>query len=200
MPAYPGAIDTFAYDEGEFSFTTIGDVAPVGMCGSGLIDLLAELRRHDLMTPKGVFADKRQFELTVVPEYGITLSREDASNLAQAKSANYSGQLIVMRALGVDPLQIDTLYLAGGFANYVNVRNAMDIGFLPPVPEERVKKVGNASAQGAHHILISDPVRRAAEELSQQIEHVELETTPDFFEVFVDGCQYKPMPEHFSSN
>lgn len=198
MPAYEGAIDSFAYRDGEFSFTTIGDSSPVGICGSGLIDLLAELRRHNLMTKKGVFADKRQFELKVVPSHGITLSREDASNLAQAKSANYSGQLIVMRELGVDAREIETLYLAGGFANYVNVRSAIEIGFLPPVPEDRIKKIGNAAAQGARQMLVSEDHRGAAEEFARKIEHVELETTPDFFEVFVDGCQFNPMPQHLA--
>jgi uncharacterized 2Fe-2S/4Fe-4S cluster protein (DUF4445 family) len=77
----------------------------------------------------------------------------------------------------------------------VNVRNAIEIGFLAPVPEERIVKVGNASVQGAKEVLLSRRKRQAAEALVKQIEHVELETTPDFFEVFVEGCQFKPMPE-----
>ena len=107
---------------------------PAGLCGSGLIDLLAELRRYDLMTPKGVFADKKRlFEL--VPNRGITFSRLDASNLAQAKAANFCGQYIVLRTLGLDPSDVQQLYLAGGFANYVDVQAAIDIGFLAPVPK-----------------------------------------------------------------
>ena len=89
---------------------------------------------------------------------------------------------------------VDRLYLAGGFANYVNVRNAIAIGLLAPVPEERIVKVGNAAVQGAREILLSRTKRRALERMVQTIEHIELETTPDFFELFVDGCQFKPMP------
>ena len=145
------------------------------------------------MTPKGVFADK-QYEFTIVPEHGITFSRQDASNLAQAKAANYCGQFIVMRQFGIRPADIGRLYLAGGFANYINVGNAVEIGFLAPVPQDRVVKVGNASVAGARQMLLSRRKRRAIEELVKRIEHIELETTPDFFEVFVEACQCRPMP------
>ena len=145
------------------------------------------------MTPKGVFRDRAR-EIMVAPEQGITLSREDASNLAQAKAANYCGQFIVLRKFGIDPGDVTKLYLAGGFANYVDVRNAIDIGFLAPVPEDRIVKVGNASIQGAREMLLSRRKRQSVEGLVKGIEHVELETTPDFFEFFVEGCQFKPMP------
>ena len=198
MPAYDGAIESVRLDTdgGGARYETIGGGPPVGICGSGLIDLLAELRRHGRLTEKGVFAaDRRQFEMALVPEHGITFSKEDASNLAQAKAANYCGQYIVMRALGIDPGGVDRLYLAGGFAHHVNVANAIDIGLLAPVPVERVVKVGNAAVQGARAVLLSNRERRALETLVQDIDHVELETTPDFFDIFVDGCQFKPMPD-----
>jgi uncharacterized 2Fe-2S/4Fe-4S cluster protein (DUF4445 family) len=164
----------------------------VGICGSGLIDLLAELRRNDLMTPKGVFAKKAR-EFTIVPDAGITFSRADMSNLAQAKAANYCGQFITLRTFGVLPEQLHRVYLAGAFANYIDVGNAIDIGFLAPVPEERVVKVGNASVAGAKQMLVSRQRRQQIEQLVKRIEHVELETTPDFFDIFVEGCQFKPM-------
>ena len=194
MPGCEGAIESIGADNGGFDYRTIGGVEPLGICGSGLIDLLAELRRTDQMTPKGVFAD-RAFEINVVPEHGITLSREDASNLAQAKAANFCGQYIVMRRFGIAPGDVRRLYLAGGFANYVNVANAIDIGFLAPVDRDRIVKVGNAAVQGAKAVLLSRSRRESLERLIGRIEHVELETTPDFFEVFVEGCQFKPMPQ-----
>ena len=198
MPGCDGAIESFSWKAGEFDYRTIGDAAPQGICGSGLIDLLAELRRHELMTPKGVFRDKK-YVLDIVPEYGITFSREDASYLAQAKAANYCGQYILMREFGVDPADIRKLYLAGGFANYVNVANAMEIGFLAPVPQERIVKIGNASVQGAREFLISKSRRDSIQKLFKNITHIELETIPDFFELFVEGCQFKPMPNDIVS-
>ena len=201
MPAYDGAIEKISLgaDGADVCYETIGEVAPEGLCGSGLIDLLAELRRHDLMTAKGVFTvDKRLFELMLVPNHGITFSKEDASNLGQAKAANYCGQLIVMRTLGVDPGDIDRLYLAGGFAHHVDIASAAEIGLLAPVPEARVVRAGNTSLRGARGILLSRSKRRALEKLVCEIEHIELETSADFFELFVDGCQFKPMPERLN--
>ncbi len=198
MPGYEGAIESIRWGDGQINYDTIGGIAPQGICGSGLIDLLAELRRHNQMTAKGVFADRKQYDMTVVPEHGITLSREDISNLAQAKAANYCGQLIVLREFGIDPSEINRLYLAGGFANYVDVHNAVEIGFLAPVRGDRIVKVGNAAVQGAREVLLSRKKRDNIEHLVKGIEHVELETTPDFFEVFVEGCQFKPMPKELA--
>jgi uncharacterized 2Fe-2S/4Fe-4S cluster protein (DUF4445 family) len=192
MTAGDGAIEALGWNGRGWEHHTIGGVPPKGICGSGLIDLLAELRRHGLMTPKGVFANKAR-ELSIVPEAGITFSLEDMSNLAQAKAANYCGQVIAMRSFGVSPDQISRVFLAGAFANYVNVTNAIEIGFLAPIPEDRVVKVGNASVAGAKQMLVSRRKRRSIEDLVKRIQHVELETTPDFFDIFVEGCQFKPM-------
>jgi uncharacterized 2Fe-2S/4Fe-4S cluster protein (DUF4445 family) len=192
MTGCDGAIEELEWTGGAWRYRTIGDAPAEGICGSGLIDLLAELGKHGMMTPKGVFRN-RAYELAIIPERGITFSREDASNLAQAKAANTCGQAIVMRAFGVKPSEIDSLYLAGGFANYINVRNAIDIGFLAPVPEERIVKIGNASVAGARRMLLSRRTRLAMEDLVKKIEHIELETTPDFFDIFVEGCQFKPL-------
>lgn len=197
MPGYEGAIESLRWNGSAWDYSTIGNKAAQGICGSGLIDLLAELSRHELMSPKGVFVDK-QTELLIAPEAGITFSRLDASNLAQAKAANYCGQYIVLRALGLEPEHVKNLYLAGGFANYIDVQAAIDIGFLAPVPIERIKKVGNAALQGARDILLSVDKRQRYEAMVSQIEHIELETTADFFDLFVDGCQFKPMPTKLS--
>ena len=197
MRAYDGAIESIrlAADGTAANYSTIGGTPATGICGSGLADLLAELRRRGIMTERGVFtADRKLFAINVVPERGITFSKEDAGNLAQAKAANYCGQLIVMRTAGVEPVEIERMYLAGGFATYLDVRNAIDIGLIAPVPEERVVKVGNAAIDGARAVLLSKSKRRRAEEEAKRVTHIELETTPDFFELFVEGCQLKPMP------
>ena len=194
MPAYPGAIESVKWNGGEFTYTTIDEEIPQGLCGSGLISLLAELRRNEQMSPKGVFAERKQRIIPLLPEHGITFSREDASNLAQAKAANYCGQYIVLRHFGCAPEDITKLFLAGGFANYVNIQDAIEIGFLAPVPEENIVKIGNAAVAGATAVLLSKKKRSAVEAFVNNIEHIELETTPDFFDIFVEGCQFKPMP------
>ena len=200
MQAAEGAIESVELDAGgDFVFRTIGDAPPLGLCGSGLIDLLAILGSAGRMTPKGVFTPRADF-IDVDAEAGITFSRADGSALAQAKAANTVGQWILLRELGVDPGDVDHLYLAGGFASYVDARNAIDIGFLAPVPIDRIEKVGNASLRGARLLLLSAGARQRLAELIPQIEHVELEMTPDFFELFVDACQFKPLPDRLAGS
>ena len=192
MPGADGAIESVRIDGDRFDYRTIGGVDPEGICGSGLVDILAELRRADWMSQEGRFADGRD-EYVVAPERSITFSRSDASLLAQAKAANACGQRILLRRLGIEASQVDRTFLAGGFANAVDVPNAIDIGFLAPVPPPAVQRVGNAALRGAVMLLLSETKRAELDELIGRIEHVELETEPDFFDLFVDGCQFMPL-------
>ena len=144
------------------------------------------------MNTEGRFADGVD-EYLVAPGQGISFSRSDASLLAQAKAANACGQRILLRRLGVTADQIDRVYLAGGFANAVSVVNAIEIGLLAPVQVARVERVGNAALQGAVALLLSASRRDELEALVGRIEHVELETEEDFFELFVDGCRFIPI-------
>jgi uncharacterized 2Fe-2S/4Fe-4S cluster protein (DUF4445 family) len=192
MPGADGAIEGVRLDGDGFAIETIGDVEPVGICGSGLVDVLAELRRARWMNEEGRFRDSLD-EFVVAPEQGITFSRSDASLLAQAKAANACGQRILLRRLGVSAEQVDRVYLAGGFANAVDVANAVAIGFLAPVPVDRVVRVGNAALHGAAELLLSQRRRDSLDALIGRIEHVELETEADFFELFVDGCRFVPI-------
>ena len=192
MPGYDGAVETVEISGGAASISTIGDAVPQGICGSGLVDLLAELRRTGMMDRLGVF-ENGAGEFVFEPARKMSLSRADISALAQAKSANYCGQWIVLRKYGAPIDQITKLYLAGGFANYVNVGNAVSIGFIASLPEDRVVKVGNAALEGATIMLMNGGMRQVIEKMARQVEHVELETTPDFFDIFVEGCMFNPM-------
>jgi uncharacterized 2Fe-2S/4Fe-4S cluster protein (DUF4445 family) len=193
MPGYDGAVEKVTISEtGEADSAVIGDVDPIGICGSGLIDLLAELRRTGLMNELGKFNDGvDEYEFSTANN--LTLSRADVSALAQAKAANYCGQAIVLREYGLAIDKFEKLYLAGGFANYVDESNAIDIGFIANMPLEKVEKIGNASLEGAGIMLLSTVKREEIEKLTATIQHVELETAPDFFDFFVEGCHFKPM-------
>ena len=192
MPGYDGAIESIELSDGGVEYSTIGGVEAQGICGSGLVDALAELRRTGRMSELGVFRNGSN-AFPLAPERGIVLSRPDVSALAQAKSANYSGQYIALRRYGARPEGISRMYLAGGFANYVNVENAVSIGFIANLPAERIVKVGNAALEGATIMLLSRRMRGRIEDLARTVEHIELETTPDFFDIFVEGCMFKPM-------
>ena len=196
MPGYDGAVESVSIGEHSVNCKTIGGVPVQGICGSGLVDLLAELRRCGKMNELGVY-ENGDDAFVFAPETGMSLSRADISALAQAKSANFSGQYIALRRYGVPLGDIRRLYLAGGFANYVNVENAINIGFIANLPSERVLKMGNASLEGATLMLLNGNLRKRMERLVPQIEHAELETTPDFFDIFVEGCMFNPMQRDF---
>jgi uncharacterized 2Fe-2S/4Fe-4S cluster protein (DUF4445 family) len=193
MPGYDGAVESVRVREGLAEVSTIGGGTVQGICGSGLVDLLYELRTQGLMNELGALETGVR-EFLFAPEHGMGLSRADISALAQAKSANYCGQFITLRRYGQPVEDISRLYLAGGFANYLDVSRAIGIGFIADFPPERVARAGNAALEGATMMLLSQESRQRVEDLVQRIEHIELETTPDFFEIFVEGCMFKPMP------
>jgi len=203
MRAYEGAIEAIRLDEDGkgLSFSTIGDAEPKGFCGSGLIDLLAELVNRNIIDEFGVFLENPKLsEFTILEDYNLKISRQDISNLAQAKSANYSGQFLTLLSASVDPVEVDRLYLAGAFANYINVENACSIGLVAPVLPKNIERVGNAALHGARMALLSQSQRSSLNSASSQIKHIELETMPQFFEVFVEGCQLKAMPDRIGAS
>ena len=124
---------------------------------------------------------------TFHPENRLTLSRADISAQAQAKAANYCGQNIVLETTDTPITDYTRLYLAGGFANYINTRNDIDIGFTPNIDPNRIHKIGNASLQGATTMLTNASKRATIETLACRITHIELDTNPNFSDHFVEG-------------
>jgi len=192
MPGLEGAIESFRLDGGKPQYGVIGDVAPRGICGSGVVDVLAELARAGMVNRLGKFSDGIS-EFMLVPEHNIGIDRKDLSDLALAKSANYTGQQILLRKFGIEWDDLEFLFFSGGFANYLNVENAQAIGLIPPIDPNKVIKVGNTSLEGAAQMLINQGLRRKIEEVVRSVEHVELEAEPDFFYIYVEGCFLEPM-------
>ncbi|MFP6773401.1 MAG: ASKHA domain-containing protein [Alphaproteobacteria bacterium] len=196
MASYEGAIEAVRENGDDYGYDTIGDGAPVGLCGSGLIDILAVLRRTGRMNEKGALArekGQRNREIVIAAEQGITISGQDISHLAQAKAASNAGQGILMSRFGVGVDDISRLYLAGGFASHVDLSNAVEIGLLAPVAPDRVIKAGNTSLQGVSEALLNTDRRQHLEQLVRRAEHVELESEENFFDIFVEACFFKPM-------
>lgn len=193
MPGAEGAIERARLVDGRFEVDVIGDAPPEGICGSGLVDLLAILRRADLMTSRGTFRGGAA-EFRIIDEPRITFSRSDVSHLSVAKAATAVGQRVLLRRLGLRPEDLDHVYLAGGFANALDIRTAVEIGLLVDAPPGRIIRAGNASIAGARALLLSRGRRAALDSLVRRIEHVELETEPDFFDLFTDGCLFEPIP------
>ncbi len=193
MPGLDGAIERVEIsDDDTVRTTVIGDVPPEGICGSGLIDLLSELKRTGRMNQMGRF-ENGNGRFMIDPGHDIYFIENDASELAQAKGANVAGLHIVLSNYGIRYEDIDVFYLAGGFARHLNVEAARRIGLIPNLPLERIVQVGNASIEGASIALLSKTRREELEALVKRIKHVELETDPDFFDHFVTGCQFIPV-------
>lgn len=193
MPGMTGAIDSVHFDQETLRWSTIGDANPRGICGSGLVDLLGELARTGRISGTGRFVDGTH-ELAVAPEHGIAFSERDIAEIAQAKGSNFAAQMILMKLFGIGPGDIGKLYLAGGFAEYLDVAQASRIGLIAPVDEERIVKLGNVSLQGARILLCNEALRTELEEYTPHIEHVRLELDPDFFDLFVGGMGFQVDP------
>ncbi len=194
MPGLEGAIESVRIDaEGNLSYEVIGDSARAdGICGSGLVELLGELLRSERMDHLGRLANEAD-RFAVAEAGSVYLSEEDISQLAQAKGANVAGLEIVMKNLGRSSRDLDRFYLAWGFASRLDLDSARRIGLIPDLPDEKITRIGNAAIEGAALALLSTHKRRELEETVSRIEHIELETDPDFFDHFVEGCQFKPI-------
>jgi uncharacterized 2Fe-2S/4Fe-4S cluster protein (DUF4445 family) len=193
MPALEGAVERVRLrEDGRAEIHVIGGGEPAGICGSGLVDLLSELRRTGRLNEQGRFTDDAD-RFVVDDEHGLFLSETDINELAQAKGANAAGLRIAVESYGLPLPELSRLDLAGGFARYLDTAAASRIGLIPDLPGDRLRQVGNAALEGAAIALVSLPRRRALEEAVRRVEHVRLETHPRFFDIFVDGCQFAPF-------
>lgn len=199
MPALEGAIDEVRIaEDGNIGIHVIGEGQPQGICGSGLVDLLSELLRTGRMNELGRFEDDtRRIELyhSRQPDHDgdVYLLESDVNELAQAKGANAAGLKIVFSNYGMDFDDLDVFYLAGGFGRNLNVESSKRIGLIPNLSSRKIVQAGNIAIEGATMALLSRSKRQELEELVRKVEHCRLETHPDFFDFFVEGCQFKPL-------
>lgn len=199
MPALDGAIEEVAIaDDGTFRLRVIGDTKPEGICGSGLVDALSELLRTGRMNEMGRFQDDlRRVTLFHDPssseDQDIYLVESDVNELAQAKGANVAGLHVVFSTYGIDFDDIDVFYLAGGFGHHLNVEASKRIGLIPGIDSAKIVQAGNTAIEGATIALLSKSKRQELEILVRNVQHCRLETHPDFFNFFVEGCQFKPV-------
>ena len=193
MPGLDGAIEDVTLNEaGEFTLGVIGGGAPEGICGSGLVDLMSELLRTGRMNDMGRFDDgATRFALDA--GHDVYFLESDVNELAQAKGANVAGLQVVFSNYGISFDDVDVFYLAGGFGRHLKKEASRRIGLIPNLPDAAIVQVGNAAIEGACIALLSVDRRNALEALVTRVEHCRLETHPDFFEFFVEGCQFKPV-------
>ena len=220
MRAALGAIDR-VWIEADVSVRTVGDVAPLGICGSGLIDAVAALLDAGIVAPSGrLLASPEQalprallsrirkdgagvpeFVLARSSESGngqdILLTQADIRQLQLAKAAIMSGVVALQQVMGVGDDAISELMLSGGFGNYLSIRSARRVGMIPDLPPSRVRYVANAAGLGAQLALLSETERERAAALARQVTHVPLPTYPDFQQIFVDAITFPTTIEEY---
>jgi uncharacterized 2Fe-2S/4Fe-4S cluster protein (DUF4445 family) len=207
MRAASGAIERLRLAEGAIEYQTIGGVSPVGLCGSGIVDTMAQLFLAGVLDRQGRMRDHprvrevdgvREFVLVDGPTLlsasardtdrgAIAFTQQDVRQLQLAKGAMRTGIEILLAGSGRKMEEIDSVIIAGAFGSYIDVANAIVIGLLPRLPLERFRQVGNAAGMGAKLALVSRTRRDAARALASRIGYIELAAHPLFTTTFAQS-------------
>ncbi len=204
MKAVTGAIERVSISSNfEVKYKTVGDTRPTGLCGSAMIDAIAEMFKRGIINDKGSFnlqiktsrLRKSDGEVEFVIAWGhetatgkdITLTQHDIREIQLAKAAIFTGCSILMKRKNVDEEKIDRVLVAGAFGNYINPESAKVLGLLPDVPIKKIKFVGNTAIAGAKMALTSKEARKEANKISKKIRYLELAACPDFKEEFLNA-------------
>jgi uncharacterized 2Fe-2S/4Fe-4S cluster protein (DUF4445 family) len=199
MRAGAGAIEKLTIlDDGSIEFKTIGDTHPAGICGSGLLDTIAELFINGIIDRTGRFktnADERltegeeglQFQLVPAGNghQEIVITQADINNLIRSKAGVFAAIRVLMESTQTKPEDLEAIYIAGGFGNFLNVRQAVTIGMLPDVPLEKIQFVGNTSIAGAKTVLLSREALETAEQIAESMTYFDLMSHPKYMDEFI---------------
>jgi uncharacterized 2Fe-2S/4Fe-4S cluster protein (DUF4445 family) len=197
MRAASGAIEHVRLSNDRLEIQTIGGEAPVGICGSGLLDVVAQLRVNNILDRNGKMgAHALVRSLDSVTEFvlaeregqePITISQKDVRELQLAKAAIRLGIQTLVIAEGLTENDVEQVIIAGAFGTFIDVKSAITIGMLPALPLERFKQVGNAAGTGARLALISKTEREKAGQIAQQDGYIELAKVPNFNRKFAEA-------------
>ena len=185
MGSVTGAIAKANYlpQVGVFSFKTINNADPIGICGTGVVDIAAELIRHSLVDETG-FIESEEDAIFITPE--ITFTQRDIREIQLAKSAVRSGIEILLDIANVQYDDLSNVYIAGGFGHKINLQSAIKLGLIPAELEEKVIIIGNASLGGCAKILLSHNCENDILKLAAIAQEVNLAAHPKFNDLFMD--------------
>ncbi len=202
MRAAPGAVEWVRLVDGRVEYQTIDSAPPVGICGSGVLDSVAELRRVGVLEANGamkpgshprVRGEGARSEFLLVPagERGaprdLVVTRKDVNEIQLAKGAIRAGIEVLLSEAGLEAEQIERVVVAGAFGTYLDIGSALAVGMFPPLARERFVQVGNGAGMGAKLALVSRRCRAVTEEIASRVEYVELTTHPRFVEVYMNA-------------
>jgi len=192
MRAEEGAIYRVALTEDGVDFKVVGGMEPAGICGTGILDVVAEMLRWGLIDASGrvlkdVHPCQRGNVLVLDESSDIVFEPRDVETVQKAKAALSAVLALLMKKLNVDVELIEAVYLAGAFGGKFDPVNASVIGLLPPLPEDRFTMAGNAALVGASYILLSDEAGRESRRLAEIVEHVSVADDPEFEELYLES-------------
>jgi uncharacterized 2Fe-2S/4Fe-4S cluster protein (DUF4445 family) len=215
MRGAPGAVDIVSISaDGRVATHTIGGVPAKGLCGSGLIDAVAELLRAGLISSSGYLRKAEEISgggllserlapidgqqaFTLVPgpdtESGsepVTITARDVREVQLAKGSIVAAVTLACRHVGLDPADIDEVLVAGAFGNYLRKASVLRIGLVPEIDPERVHFVGNAAGVGARLALLDREVLERGRELAARAENLDLATHPDYQTIFMNALGF----------
>lgn len=196
MRAAPGAIERARWSEGKILWQTIENRPPVGICGSGILDVVASFLDGGLVKPTGSLKTDQGSGYTLVPAEqtglgrALMIMRKDINEIQLAKSAIRAAVEILLHEAGLRASDLDSFIVAGAFGTYLDLRSAIRTGMFPALPPDRFHQVGNAAGVGAKQMLISVDKRREAEKLASQVGYVELTTRPAFTSLFMEHLSF----------
>src|SRR3954447_13241349 len=197
MRAAEGAIEGVRIVDGEVALTVIGDVPPVGLCGSGLVDAVAELVGAGILDRSGRFVPGSSDRLAKIGEENvfylseeIYLSQRDVRELQFAKASIATGWAILCNDMGVDPADVSQVLLGGSFGSYLTAASAVRIGLVPKLPLPRIVAAGNVAGEGAKIAALSITERAAASAVLDEVDYVELSGRTDFNDLFIDQLRF----------
>jgi uncharacterized 2Fe-2S/4Fe-4S cluster protein (DUF4445 family) len=209
--AVPGAVHAVRMDkDGRVILETIADKPPIGLCGSGIVDAVAELVRNGIVNSLGAL-DRNHPRVAIAGADGeprfllaeadkdkggrmLLLGQKDIAAIQLAKAAVGAGTCALMAAAGITPADIERVIIAGAFGTHLNLESAIAIGLLPKLPVQRFSQVGNAAGTGARMVLVSETERQRVETLGRRIRYIELGGNPDFQHWFSQSLKF-PKPE-----
>jgi uncharacterized 2Fe-2S/4Fe-4S cluster protein (DUF4445 family) len=195
MRAAEGAIEGVKISDGELELQVIGDVDPVGICGSGLVDCVAEMVQAGLLDHSGRFTDDPRMtrigeERVFMLADNVYLSQRDVRELQFAKASIATGWNILLREMGLEVDDIAQVLLAGSFGAYLSPASAVRIGLVPRLALPRIVSAGNVASEGAKMAALSHRERAEARSIVHEVEYVELSGREDFNDLFVDQLAF----------
>lgn len=194
MRGAEGAISSAKYEDGEWKLSTIGDAPARGICGSGLLDTVAQMLRSGLIDETGEMEDGPS--IVLVPEDQtsidgpVTIEQKDIRELQLAKAAIATGIELLAVRQGITYDDIEEVWLAGAFGSFLSPRSACDIGLIPEELFPKIKAIGNAAGEGAKRVLRDEAQWKLASEMVPAIDFLELASMPEFQDSYVDQLEF----------